>query len=249
MKKLLLICLVVYICNEATTLNLPGPLVYVVTPSPRPPQIDEGRSAPAPFYYHNWMRRMDPPNNVTTTQTPDLIFAEFESGNKMKSIRKLLEKEKIEPKTSTARPIYVPDETKSMSEEVNYGLPPPTQLKPEVEESTTPDMTDYFALYNNMYNVDSAPAYMPSTTSTRTPSTIASTTATSASSTTTTPAPAQIPNVQNIWHIIDSQKYDEYSGKWEEVANEEKDETTEQPLEDGNNTEQGAIDDNFALPG
>lgn len=226
--------------------------MYVVTPSPRTPKIDEGRSAP--FYYHNWMRRMDPPRNVTTTtttQTPDLIFAEFESGNKLKSIRKLLDKERIVPKTTTsARPIYVPDETQSMSQEVNYELPPPTNVKEE--KSTTPDMTDYFALYNNMYNVDSAPVFMPSTT----PSTTTRTTTPSTTTTTTTQVPMyavtgeQVPNVQNIWHIIDSQKYDEYSGKWEEVTNYEKDETTEMPQENEKESEEGAMDDdNFALPG
>lgn len=239
--KLLLSCLIVYICKyEAQSAKLPGPLVYVVTPSPRPLLTDEGRSAP--FYYHNWMRRMDPPSNATTTQTPDLIFAEFESGNKIKSIRKLLETEKIgstSTTTTAARPIYVPNEMNSMSQEVNYGLPPPK----EAEKLTTPDMTDYFALYNNMYNLDSAPVYKPSTTS-------RTTTSKSTTTTTQTPAPMTselVPNVQNIWHIIDSQKYDEYSGKWEEVTNYEKDDTTEAPQEADNSED--AMDDNFALPG
>ncbi|KAI5635586.1 actin cytoskeleton-regulatory complex protein PAN1 [Phthorimaea operculella] len=155
---------------EAIAVKLPGPLVYVVTPSSKP-RIDEGRSAPKPFYYHNWMRRMDAPSNASTTtttttaapkkvMTPDLIFAEFEA-DKMKNIRKLLEKERIDRKTTTTtttitmKPIYVPNDEPESEEaqNVNYGLP---SQKEEVKTNEK-DMTDYFALYNNMYDVNNAP--------------------------------------------------------------------------------------------
>lgn len=241
--------------NEVNALNLPGPRVYVVTPRAlQNLQIDEGRSAPRPFYYHNW-KRMDTPQNLTTTttttvKTPDLIFAEFESDH-MKSIRKLLEKEKIESKTTTttpAKPIYVSDEDVEEPPNNNYGLP--TQAKDEKEETkqSGTDMTDYFALYNNMYNTDNAPPvpiYLPSTTTTK---------ATSTSTTTTTPAP--INNVENIWHIIDNEKHNQYSGKWDEVpVNEGKKQETPDDIKaisDGSKSDaddDSKIDENFALPG
>lgn len=235
--------------------NLPGPLVYVVTPSPRPPQ-DEGRSAP--FYYHKWMNRMDTPRNATPTttttartKTPDLIFAEFESNNNnMKSIRKLLEKERFQPPTSTttttsSRPIYVPDE--ETNDAANYGLSVPSTKKPDKT-----DMTDYFALYNNLYN--SGPVYVPSATSSSAPPP----TSTLATTTTTTQAP--INNVENIWHIIDKEKQDQYSGSWQEepVSSEQTTKDVQnndnlqsedgQPNEDKTEEDTG-IDDNFALPG
>ncbi|XP_022822506.1 histone-lysine N-methyltransferase SETD1B-like [Spodoptera litura] len=240
------------------TANLPGPLVYVVTPSPRPPQIDMGRSAP--FYYHKWMSRMDTPQNTTVTttttertKTPDLIFAEFESdNNNMKSIRKLLEKEKIKYKTTTttttsttSRPIYVPDE--EASNDSSYGLPAPSTEKP-----VNTDMTDYFSLYNNLYN--SGPVYVPSVAS---PSTAPSPTTTT-STTTTTQAPVN--NVENIWHIIDSQKHDQYSGTWEEEPisseqnqdedqNKSNSESADVQEQDDKSEDNIGIDDNFALPG
>ncbi|PZC75175.1 hypothetical protein B5X24_HaOG206590 [Helicoverpa armigera] len=244
--------------HHVYTANLPGPLVYVVTPSPRPPQIDMGRSAP--FYYHKWMNRMDTPQNTTpatttTTKikTPDLIFAEFESNNNnMKSIRKLLEKEKFKPKTTTttttttttSRPIYVPDE--ETNDDSNYGLPVPSTEKP-----VKTDMTDYFALYNNLYN--SGPVYVPPAPTSSTP---APPTTTTLATTTTSQAPMN--HVENIWHIIDNEKHDQYSGTWEEEPisseqnnndNKENTESTDaEPNKD--NTENGAgLDDNFALPG
>lgn len=238
--------------------NLPGPLVYVVTPSPRSPQVDAGRSAP--FYYHKWMSRMDTPRNATPTtttttrtKTPDLIFAEFESNNQnMKSIRQLLEKERIQPTTSTtttttSRPIYVPDE--ETNDEANYGLPVPS-----TEEPVKTDMTDYFALYNNLYN--SGPMYVPSAASSSAPP--PPPTSTFATTTTTTQAP--INNVENIWHIIDNEKHDQYSGTWQEepvsseqtakdVQNKDNSQSDDvQPNEDKTEEDAG-IDDNFAIPG
>nr|XP_004930296.2 actin cytoskeleton-regulatory complex protein PAN1 [Bombyx mori] len=254
--SVLLVCI---LQRDLNALKLPGPLVYVVTPSPRPPNSDEGRSAP--FYYHNWIRRMDSPKNESSststttekTKTPDLIFAEFESSSNVKSIRKLLEKEKIDS-TSTVksilRPIYVPDEeTDEVTRVVNYGLP----VKADENKDTKPtssDSTDYFSMYNNLYNNEPVPVYVPSTT-------IMTTTSTASPTTTTTTSNPM--NVENIWHIIDNQKYDEYAGKWEEevVA----DENTEDASQDGNmdnHTEQSEnsdkqgqvpLDENFALPG
>lgn len=250
----LLLCL---IKNELTTaLKLPGPLVYVVTPSPRPLTIDEGRSASRPFYYHNWMRRMDSPMNTTTTstttprvKTPDLIFADFQS-NKMKNIRKLLEKERVDStKSTTVQPIYVPDE---YEEPQNFGLPSPTTEREEMKTSAK-DMTDYFALYNNLYNsgdsyLQAVPEYVPS--STQEPITTSS----SETSTATN-------NVENIWHIIDSEKRNQYYGGWDEIpitTNHGQDIKQETELEDNHQQTQkqtdedgkgDQVDDNFALPG
>lgn len=251
----LLLCLLKY---EFTTAHkLPGPPVYVVTPSPRTLTIDEGRSAPRPFYYQNWIRRMDSPVNMTTTstttprvKTPDLIFAEFES-NKLKNIRKLLEKERIDPKTSTtAKPIYVPDDI-TYEESQNYGLPAPTTEREDMETSVK-DMTDYFALYNNMHNSEHkiAPVYVPSSTSsTQEPTTTASSETSTA-----------INNVENIWHIIDNEKRNQYYGTWnEEPISINHDQNIKQDMRPEDNhqetlkqTEDGRadqIDDNFALPG
>lgn len=265
MKILTLSLLLVSLYHkEVNALNLPGPRVYVVTPRTlQNVQIDEARSAPRPFYYHNW-RRMDTPQNLTTTtttttttvKTPDLIFAEFESDH-MKSIRKLLENERIELKmstTTTPKPIYVPDEEITEPQNNNYGLPSQvTEMKEETKPSAT-DMTDYFALYNNMYNTDDAPPvpiYLPSTTTT--PKTTTSTT-------TTTPAP--INNVENIWHIIDNEKHNQYSGQWDEVPvnegnkqespDEIKANSDEINLDENrhqDDDDDSKIDENFALPG
>ncbi|KAM3967898.1 uncharacterized protein ACR2FA_011447 [Aphomia sociella] len=253
MKKVVVTCLFVFLSQlDVYGLNLPGPLVYVVTPSPQPPRANEGRSAP--FYYHNWIKRMDSPQNLTTTttttpipkvKTPDLIFAEFESDNgdnMRKSIRKLLEKEKIETKTSTTMgSIYVPNEDINKDNQQIYESS--TSEKPE---QSTKDMTDYFALYNNLYNnVPLAPVYVPSTTESATTST----------TTTTTAAPV---NVENIWHIIDNEKYNQYSGKWNEIpiTSEVNHYTTEETkLQNNgityhnNGDEDSRVDDNFALPG
>ncbi|XP_052758653.1 uncharacterized protein LOC113518553 [Galleria mellonella] len=230
-------------------LNLPGPLVYVVTPSPHSPGADKGRSAP--FYYHNWIKRIDSPQNVTTTistpklkvKTPDLIFAEFESDNSdnmKKSIRKLLEKEKTEIKTSTTMgSIYVPDEDINRNSHKTYETT--TEKMEEKSQSTSNDMTDYFALYNNLYNNDPpAPVYISSTMA--------------SSSTTTTAAPA---DVENVWHIIDSEKYNQYSGKWNEIpiTSETNQDTMEDSKTNSNKEtyqqkqEDNAVDENFALPG
>lgn len=243
--------------------NLPPLSVYVVTPSPGNHQSNEARSAP--FYYHNWMRRMDSPRNVTTittsttpkVKTPDLIFAEFESengNNLQKSIRKLLERERVESKktsttsTTTSQPIIVPE---SSAGEINQEIVYPQQ---EDTKKSELDMTDYFALYNNLYDDDKnihvpkdiAPVYVPSTTST-----------TAFTTTTTTPAPT---NIENIWHIIDSQKRNQYLDKWEEVPLNTKTDTDQKTL-DGekqqNNSaektddeqEEGHITEDFALPG
>ncbi|XP_049881186.1 uncharacterized protein LOC126377493 [Pectinophora gossypiella] len=269
MKYITLSSLVVFLLNEAIALNLPGPLVYVVTPSSR--RIDEGRSAPQPFYYHNWMRRMDSPPNTTTTtttttprpKTPDLIFAEFEA-DKMKNIRKLLERERIATKTTstttttTSKPIYVPDESVEEAQKVNYGLPLSEKNEVQTKEK---DMTDYFALYNNLYNGDSAPlapVYLPSTTPSSPRTTITSTLRTTTPITTTsTQVPAH--NVENIWQIIDSQRHDQYSGQWDEVpigaeSDDDSNQNTGKQEDDKSNMgheeeEDGKIDENFALPG
>lgn len=242
--------------------NRPNPTVYVVTPSPRSHQDSEARSAP--FYYHNWMRRMDTPQNATTTtttarvETPDLIFAEFESDNgdnMRKSIRKLLEQERVAAKTSTtsttstttSRPIYVAEDSdNNENQDLAYVVPKSENTKDEKKNAET-DMTDYFALYNNLYgdknnNYNPAPVYLPSTT----PSTT--------TTTTTIPAPS---NIENIWQIIDSEKHHRYSDTWKEVpviSNDDKDPGTEQnvqPQDDVTNTEheEGYINDNFSLPG
>lgn len=256
----LLLCLLENEFN--TALKLPGPQVYVVTPFPKPLTADEGRSAPQPFYYHNWMRRIDSPMNTTTTSTttktttpkvitPDLIFAEFES-DKMKNIRKLLEKERTDIKTSTTfQPIYVPDEN-MYDEPQNYGLPSPTTER-EVMKTSAKDMTDYFALYNNMYNGENnlvVPVYVPSATSTT-------------QKPTTTPSsetPTTINNVRNIWHIIDSEKRNQYNSGWNEIPVSNNDQNGKQDTEPQSNHQEtqeqrdeddkfGQIDNNFALPG
>lgn len=237
--------------SNAVALNLPGPLVYVVTPSPRPPETNEGRSAP--FYYHNWMRRMDTGPNTTTTpsptatssrvKTPDLIFAEFESdGSMKKSIRKLLEKERIEGKTSTTfQPIYVPDEEfQPITKKTNYVLP-----TSNAKHEDAPKQSDFFEMYNKQYN-EPAPIYKPTTTSTTT-TTVA----------TIIPSKATLNNVQNIWHIIDSEKSNQNTGKWEEIPIKTKDEKLVDSSEksednltavDDDNEDENAFD-NFALPG
>lgn len=247
-RILVIVLLSCFHINNVYLVKLPGPLVYVVTPSPRPPQIDMGRSAP--FYYHKWMSRMDTPQNATTTaktKTPDLIFAEFESDNSnMKSIRNLLEKEKVQSvmtTTTTSRPIYVPDE--ESNDESNHDLPVPT-----TEKQKKTDMTDYFAFYNNLYN--SGPVYVPPTPST---------TVLSSSTTTPLPTTSQAPmnNVENIWHIIDNEKH-ELSGKWEEEPIASEQSTKDVPSEDSSQSDDmnsnehktqddGEIDENFALPG
>ncbi|CAB3256516.1 unnamed protein product [Arctia plantaginis] len=238
-----LFCLNIYVRSA----KLPGPLVYVVTPSSKPLQPDAARASP--FYYHNWMRRMDTPDAVTSTtttaKTPDLIFAEFEAGNNnVKSIRKLLEKEKSQPKstttTTTSRPIYVPNEDGDDSES-NIGV---YQTTTEKLEKT--DMTDYFALYNNLHG--SGPMFVPSVP--------LSTVAITPTSTTTTTTTIQTPvnDVQNIWHIIDSQKHNQFSGKWEEettndASSETNSQTNENVLNENQTVDEDTIDDNFALPG
>lgn len=252
----LLLCL---LGNElATALKLPGPLVYVVTPSPRPLTIDEGRSAPQPFYYRNWMRRMDMPINTTTTstttprvKTPDLIFAEFESDER-KNIRKLLEKEKVNSMISTTtKPIYVPDEIMHEQPQ-NYGLPSPTTEREDMKTSVK-TMNDYFTLYNSMYNSEgnkAAPVYVPSS--------ISSTQIPTTTSNSETPPPMN--NVGHIWHVIDSEKHNQYNVGWSEVPISIHDEygkqdmipkynhhESQEQVDEDNKADQ--IDDNFALPG
>ncbi|XP_047985385.1 uncharacterized protein LOC125225623 isoform X1 [Leguminivora glycinivorella] len=241
------------------SLNLPGPLVYVVTPAPRTPatlKIDEGRSAP--FYYHNWMRRMDSPKNASSTtttttpkvETPDLIFAEFEShngDNYRKSLRNLLEKEKIQSKTSTTmKPLYVSDEFPEQTSQVNYVVPDSNTHEEDKLKASTPDMTDYFALYNNLYgNNNAAPVLIPTTT--------ASTTTT----TTTTTAAPKVNNVEDIWHVIDSEKHNQIAGQWEEVpVDVESDKTItpgmiseKEPQNEDKTKNEDMMDENFALPG
>lgn len=234
---------------DVKALNLPGPLVYVVTPSPKPPSANEGRSVP--FYYHNWMRRMDSPQNTsttsttTTTKTPDLIFAEFESDsgdNMRKSIRKLLEKEKVGPKTSTtSKPIYVPDEEENMKNmhQIVYGS---SVEKNEEKEQDPNESSEYFNMYNeDIYQNVPAPVYIPSTTISTTRHT----------TTTTTAAPTPM-NVQNVWHIIDSEKEDHYSDQWNEVPvspENDKDVTEEMHSKNNDADKDDEIDENFSLPG
>lgn len=238
--------------SNVEAINLPGPLVYVVTPSPRPPQINEGRSAP--FYYHNWMRRMDSGPNTTTTaspttttsrvKTPDLIFAEFESdGGMKKSIRKLLEKERVEGKTSTTfQPIYVPDEEfQPVTQKTNYVLP----TSNENHENNDPKQPDFFEMYNKLYN-EPAPIYRPTTSST-----------TSTTVTTMSPSKETLNNVQNIWHIIDSEKSNQNTGKWEEIpveTNEDKlvdssKQSEDEPVPAADDNEDENTFENYAFPG
>ncbi|XP_072940571.1 uncharacterized protein [Epargyreus clarus] len=259
MKNLILLVSVLVVClrvNNVIALNLPGPRVYVVTPSPRPFQIDKGRSVP--FYYHNWMRRMDNDvaQNATTTTTtpkvltPDLIFAEFASDSNdsmKKSIRKLLEKEKVVTQTTTTtfRPIYVPDEElDNANRAVNYGLPI-KEKEEEKTESKTSGPVDYFSLYNKMYEDKPSPVFMPFTTQ--------STTTTTTATPTTTP---ETNKVESVWHIIDSEKINKYSGDWDEVPTDTHEETQveDKLLDQDKTTERNGggddeINENFALPG
>ncbi|XP_068626485.1 uncharacterized protein [Battus philenor] len=211
-----LICVIALYKSRVKAVNLPGPKVYVVTPSPRPLQNDEGRSAP--FYYHNWMRRMDTgPTNMTTPsttttkkmkdtlKTPDLIFAEFEAdsnGSMKKSIRQLLEKERVSVKSTTLQPIYVPDNMQIVPQETNYGLPIPNVKSADKENKET----DYFEMYNKMYNNAPSPIYIPTTTP-----------PTTTTKTTTSSTDIQMSNIENIWHIIDNEKSSQLSNNWQEV--------------------------------
>ncbi|XP_014366983.2 actin cytoskeleton-regulatory complex protein PAN1 [Papilio machaon] len=243
MKELTIILsfLVISVLRNSKVLagNLPGPMVYVVTPATRTAQTNGGRAAP--FYYHNWIRRIDSETSTTTTaapttstakvETPDLIFAEFESnGNMKKSIRKLLEKERVEAKTSTTfQPIYVPDEEfQPVAQKANYGLPLPTENPDKDNEESK-----YFEMYNKFYNI--APTVYSSTTSPLTTTTTLPTTTT----TQTTPS-----NVENIWHIIDSEKSTQNSGNWEEIPIETKEEDSQSETEAQSN-----VDDHVAAEG
>ncbi|KPI94954.1 hypothetical protein RR46_11958 [Papilio xuthus] len=233
-------------------------MVYVVTPASRSAQNDEGRAAP--FYYRNWIRRMDSETSTTTTaapttstakvETPDLIFAEFESdGNMKKSIRKLLEKERVETKTSTTfQPIYVPDEEfQPVPQKTNYGLPLPTE-KPDQKDN---EESKYFEMYNKFYNI--APTvYSPTTPTSTTTTRLPTTTSTQA-----TPS-----NVENIWHIIDSEKSTQNLGNWEEIPIETKEvdsqsetqpqsntDDQETPQANNEDSEDDALFTDFAVPG
>ncbi|CAG4978360.1 unnamed protein product [Parnassius apollo] len=256
MKFFIVLFLVFVFCIlgncKVLALNLPGPKVYVVTPSSISSKIDEGRSAP--FYYHSWMRRMDSGPNITTTtvptttksqvKTPDLIFAEFESdsnGAVKKSIRKLLEKERVEAKSSTTfQPIYVPDkEFQPVHQNTNYGLPLPN-VKQEDKDTK---QADEFDMYNKFYN-NPVPIYVPTTTP--------FTTTTKLTTTTTTQVTPS--NVENIWHIIDSEKYNEYADNWQEVSVGKNDENaiksdTNEPVDTSSVNEEEKLYDNLALPG
>ncbi|CAK1602169.1 unnamed protein product [Parnassius mnemosyne] len=257
MKFFIVLFLVFVICIlgycKVSALNLPGPEVYVVTPSSRSTKIDEGRSAP--FYYHSWMRRMDSGPNITTTtvpttttsqvKTPDLIFAEFESdsnGGVKKDIRKLLEKERVEAKYSTTfQPIYVPDEEfQPVPQNTNYGLPLPNVKQ---EDKDTKQAND-FDMYSKLYN-SPVPVYVPTTT----PFTTTTSKLTTTTTTQVTPS-----NVENIWHIIDSEKYNEYADNWQEVSVGKNDENaiksdTNEPVDKGSDNEKEKLYDNLALPG
>ncbi|KAL4712732.1 hypothetical protein ACJJTC_008029 [Scirpophaga incertulas] len=204
------------------SLTLSSASVYIVTPSPRS-HSNEGRSAP--FYYHNWMRRMDMPQNVTTSTTPktkthDLIFAEFEadSGDHMqKSIKKLLEKERVIQNTISSTTTTTTTSSRPVMMLQNTEI-----LKNESDE------TNYFKMYNNLYN--DGTEHIPTTTVTSTTET----------------KPPQPTNVENVWHIIDSEKRDQYSGAWEEL-----------PVGSPNNLHNAAnpkptydiTDEHFVLPG
>ncbi|XP_050362602.1 uncharacterized protein LOC126781677 [Nymphalis io] len=248
---------------DVNALSFPGPQVYVVTPSSRSVRKDENKIAP--FYYHKWMRRMDSDQNVTTpttpaptVKTPDLIFAEFESdGSKQKSIRKLLEKEKI-AKTTTMSPIYVPDnEENKVTRVVNYGLPVNLNNQDTASKDDSAEKSTYpFMFDNDYYNNVQEPVYLPSTTQSTT----------KATTTTTKDTPT---NIENIWHIIDDEKLNQYSGKWQEVEVNAKGENVKNS--DGNNeytydnqrqfedeehrqhnedeSDEVKIDENFSLPG
>lgn len=217
-KKYLLLCATCLLCRIylSSALNLPGPRVYVVTPATRPLEIHEGRAAP--FYYHNWMRRMDTPQNnistTTTTTTPkadthDLIFAEFEKDNgdaMRKSIRKLLEKERVNVEGKHKGNNIMNDDNSKNSEIVKHWTP--VKDEGSLKEDNSDQMNDYMSMYNNLYSTEGSPVYLPSTTVTSptpmwTPPT-------------TTEATADMNHVKNVWHIIDDAKYNQYTGKWEE---------------------------------
>ncbi|CAK1540105.1 unnamed protein product [Leptosia nina] len=264
----LLLC---FLFDNVFALTFPGPRVYVVTPAaPRPFQRNHDNQAP--FYYQNWMRRMDSDENITSTtttaspkvKTPDLIFAEFDKDATMKkSIRKLLEQERIPIKTpsTTVQPIYVADEKTKAPGVNNYGLPLSSVVKDNEENHNTNFQTDYVSMYNDLYNAP-VPVYKPTTTTTTTTQPPPAEPATS----TTTENPI---NVENIWHIIDSEKLNQYSGNWDEapVPSHEytsddtnngedgvSDDIQTKDLEDtnpsqNNKEEEAPVGDNFALPG
>ncbi|XP_053619552.1 histone-lysine N-methyltransferase SETD1B [Plodia interpunctella] len=248
MKNLIVCSILVCILN-VNALN-PGPFVYVVTPSTQKLSANEGRSAP--FYYRNWMRRMDSGPNSTSTSTttpsintPDLIFAEFESesdNNMRKSIRKLLEKERVQPKTSTTSttttsgPIYVLEDEKTVHDGQEDDIH--NFEDKEVKYQSGSEITDYYTMYNNLYNNVPAPVYLPSTTQSTTTRTTTSTPPQ------TTPVPVK---VENIWHIIDNEKQDNYIGKWNEVSlDSNNDGSTISDMSDNNNEK---FDENFSIPG
>lgn len=232
-KFLLCVTFILYITSVSGAGKLLGPKVFIVTPAPKPQQVNEGRSAP--FYYRNWIRRIDSPQNITTTTTTttpksdthDLIFAEF--GDKEKSIRHLLEKESIRTTSTTIKP-YLMEEDLSLRQN-NNNKPGLEYEKPSKQDNEN-DMTDYFSMYNNLYNSVPSPVYLPMTTTT--------------TSTTTTPIPNM--DVKNIWHIIDEQKNTEYSsGQWEEhdLTNERN-----KVLDnDKGKDEREFLNENSALPG
>lgn len=232
-------------------INLSRPRVYVVTPATKV-QVDEGRSAP--FYYHNWMRRMDPPKNMSTTTTPkqdthDLIFAEFESNNGDKSIRKLLEKEKLDITTKMKntydsapnKNIYKEDTPENIEDDDFKYTENQDQIKPN-------KLPEYMSMYNNVYVPSPAPVYLPSTTA-------PPTTTYKSSTIITTTKTSDAMDVKNIWHIIDDEKYNQYAGKWEEQAivpqDPIKSEETNKDISSHQNEEKENFNiyNNFALPG
>ncbi|CAG9581537.1 unnamed protein product [Danaus chrysippus] len=157
-----------------------------------------------------------------------------------KSIRKLLEKEKIVPKSTSMSPIYVPEE----------------QDQNERQEDTLRNTKPAFN--RDFYNKPQIPIYTPPRTLPTTTTTVSSTTST----TTTTESPV---NVENIWHIIDSEKTKQQSGDWEELSfdanNNNEEHNVNVPINDNDkynndgddrdekDQKDADIDDNFALPG
>ncbi|XP_034832750.1 uncharacterized protein [Maniola hyperantus] len=262
-SKIVIFTLYAVLCEySVSALGFPGPQVYVVTPSARISKKDEGK--PSSFYYHNWMRRMDTGSDTTTTttteksvsevKTPDLIFAEFDSdGSKQKSIRNLLEKERI----TTMRPIYVPDEDENkVTRVVNYGLPVNTINH---NENSTENKYSYIS-HDDYYNNLPAPMYVTI------PPTTLPTTTTKIMTTALSPIniiPTNHNNIQNIWHVINSEKSDQYLHNWEEISLDSKneeisndetgDEKNHHPDSDSFKQEYDSgdvtMDDNFALPG
>ncbi|OWR47733.1 hypothetical protein KGM_215616 [Danaus plexippus plexippus] len=210
---------------------------------------------------------MDTGTNATTAETitttttvppkvltPDLIFAEFESDGKMhKSIRKLLEKEKIVPKSTSMSPIYVPEEQDEGSRVVNYGLPVKVDNeKNERQENTSRNTKSTFD--RDFYNKPQVPIYIP-------PRTLPSTTTISSTTSTTTTTESPV-SVENIWHIIDNEKTKQQSNDWKELsfdANYKDEENVpindndkyknDEDDRDDKDQEDEDIDDNFALPG